>query len=298
MALGVTAVFAQSDGDDAVPEDENTLPEESQGQRESRGRRGMFGRFDRPEGLTAKDELLAEALGIDVETLNTARGAARVAAIEQALAEELITEEQAQLLLESENGLRQRHGPRGLKGSVDHRALLAEALDISVEELEAAEQEVHEAALAEMVEAGYLTAEEAQLMAARQALKEAIDRGALLAEVLDISATEVEEALADREGMAALIEESGLTEDEFRAAMQTAYEAAVEQAVEDGVITTEQYEALQEAGLDALECRGRGQGRGGHSHGGPRGYGSIGGDGAARSFGNAPASAPVSANSI
>ncbi|MGD8585235.1 MAG: hypothetical protein PVJ75_07795 [Chloroflexota bacterium] len=288
LVLGATAVFAQSggNGDDAVPEegitvpeDETTVPETPSDRLEFHGHHGMPGDFGPPEGLTARDELLADALDVDVETLTAARGTARTAAVEQALEEDLITEEQAEMLLNGDFDLHHGRGFKGFAGTMDQKALLAEALDISVEELEAAEQQAHEAALAEMVDAGYLTEEEALVMTARGALKEAIDRKALMAEVLNLSETELDEAMANRESLATLIENSGMTVEEFQTAMQAALEAAVAQAAQDGVITAEQYEALQNAGLDSFGLDGRGfggHGCGGHGrHGG--GFGEFGG---------------------
>jgi hypothetical protein len=251
------------------------------------GQWGGPGHFGPAEGLTAKDELLADALGIDVEDLEAAQDAAREAAIEQALAEGRITEEQAEMMLEGSFGHR-GPGRHGFGADVDHEALLADALDISVEELQAAQERAREAALAEMVATGYLTEEEIELMAAREALKEAIDRQALLVDVLNVSEAELEEALSSRESMAALIEASGLGDTEFREAMQAAHESAVEQAIEDGVITAEQYEALQNAGPGGDGFGGRG--RGGHCPGG-RGFGDQGRPGGfgGRSFGQSPA---------
>lgn len=308
LALGVTGVFAQSDGDDTTPDDETTTPEsqpDSQSddqseQPESFGHHGMPGHFGLPEGLSSKDELLADALGIDIETLDAARETARVAAIEQALDEELITEEQADMLLNGTYGFgfHRGHDFHGFAGPIDQDALLAEALDISVEELEAAEQQAHEAALAEMVDAGYMTEEEAELMTAREALKETIDRKALLAQVLNLSEAELEEALTNRESMAALIEGSGLTVDEFNAAMQTAYEAAVQQAVEDGVITAEQYQALQDAGLDSLGLLGGHGHGGGHGRGGHGPHGGFGASGSFEGFGQPSSTTSPTAMSI
>ena len=60
LVLGVTAVFAQSDDGDAVPDSQTPLPERSFGQP------GFHGPFGRHEGLTSKDELLANALDIDL----------------------------------------------------------------------------------------------------------------------------------------------------------------------------------------------------------------------------------------
>jgi hypothetical protein len=282
LALGASIVFAQGNdnGSDAVPEDETTVPEDdstvpgtqSEQPQASPVCPGGYGHAGLPEGLTSRDQLLADALGVDVETLQAARESARAAAIEQALAEDLITQEQADMLLNGDFGLHRGHGFQGFGGSIDSEALLADALGISVADLQAAEQQAHEAALAEMVDSGYLTEEEAQLMAAREALEQAIDRKALMADVLGISQTELEDALSSHESMATLIENSGMTADEFQAAMQAAYQAAAEQAVADGVITAEQLDALQSAGLDTF-------GLGGHGFGGHHGSGAFGGHG-------------------
>ena len=296
LALGVSAVFAQTDSDDPIPdtEGETTTPVQPWGQRGFPGQRGM-GQHGMPEGLTAMDEHLADALNIDLDTLQEAREAARVNGIEQALDEGLITEAQAELLLENAFAFGFHRGDclGASEGAIDHEALLADALNISVEALQEAKQEAHEAALAEMVESGYLTENQALLMAAQDALKDAIDRQALLADVLGVSPSELEEARGDREAMAALIEDSGLTYAELAEAMQAAHSAAVDQALEDGIITSEQYEAIQEAGVMGPGLGGpggfggmRGHGRGGH--------GGFGGPGAFPGFGQQPFSAPMS----
>ena len=296
LALGVSAVFAQTDGGDEPPDanGETPAPVEPWGQRGFPGSRGLPGQFGLPEGLTPKDELLANALDIDVETLEAARETARVNGIEQALAGGLITEAQAELLLENAFSFRfhRGHGFHEFGGEIDREALLADALNISVEALREAQQEAHEAALNEMVDAGYLTEEQLGLMAAQQALKEAIDHNELLAEVLGVSLAELEEARGNRESMAALIEDSGLSFSKLAENMRAAYEAEVEEAVENGVITAEEAEALQEAraarGLfGGYGHRGRGFG------GGFPGRGMPGGNGAFQSFGQ-PFGAPAS----
>ncbi len=297
LALGVSAVFAQTDGDDDAPDADGDTPAPVQpwGPRGIPGSCGMPGQFGLPEGLTPKVELLADALDIDVETLEAARETTRVNAIEQALAQGLITEAQAELLLENAFGFRfhRGHGFHEFGGEIDREALLADALNVSVEALQEAQQQAHEAALAEMVDAGYLTEAQVSLMAAQQALKEAIDREELLAEVLGVSQAELEEARANRESMAVLIEDSGLSFAELAEGMQAAYEAAVDEAVENGVITAEEAEALQEA----RATRGffGNHGRGGHDFGGRRGFpgrGMQGGNGGFRGFGQ-PFSAPA-----
>ena len=98
--------------------------------------RGMPDRFggERPE-LTGGDELLADALGITVEQLQEAREEARLAAIDQAEAEGLLTEEQAEQLRSAPHGFLGRFG-RGGAGIFDdtdgHESFLANALGINV----------------------------------------------------------------------------------------------------------------------------------------------------------------------
>jgi hypothetical protein len=180
-----------------------------------------------------RDEYLAEALGITVEELQAAREAARTAAIEQALADGLITEEQAELLQEKGFAPGFAHW-LGAHLDVDKDDLLAEALGISVDELQAARTEAREAQLAAMVEAGVLTQEQADLVAARATVQNYVDHDAL-AEMV-----------------------------------QSAYEEAVAQALADGAITQAQAEELLEA-LSNFDFRfggGFGQpfGRGGRGH--------------------------------
>jgi hypothetical protein len=61
----------------------------------------------------------------------------------------------------------------GARGDMmeQHQAYLAEALSITVEELQAAQEEAHAAMVAQAVEDGVITQEQADLMAARQAFR-------------------------------------------------------------------------------------------------------------------------------
>jgi len=121
---------------------------------------------------TDRSQTLADALGITVDELNAARDAARDAALDQAVAEGLLTQEQADAIRNGEGrglGIRM---PRGQESSIDMDALLADALGITVDELDAAEQAAREAGLAQAVADGVITQEQADLMAARGALKE------------------------------------------------------------------------------------------------------------------------------
>ena len=115
------------------------------------------------------EEALAEALGITVEELQAAYEKAFTAAIEGALDEGILTQEQADDLLSGEGfGFRGRHGFRGFGGNMNE--YLAEALGISVADLEAAQAEAQETVMAEAVEAGTITQEQADLMNARGAI--------------------------------------------------------------------------------------------------------------------------------
>lgn len=197
--------------------------------------------------------LLAEVLGISEEELQTAVATARDAAIAQAVANGTITQEQADAMQAEEGGRGMGWGLLG-KGA-DHDAELAEALGITLEELQTAKAEVNSRILDEAVASGEITQEEADLMQARQALRE---------------------YLRDR--------------------MQTAYEAAVAQAVTDGVITQAQADQiLSEEGAGLF-----GPGMGGGRHGGPGGQmdgGLEGGRGQGRGPGQTPDDAPAAPDS-
>jgi hypothetical protein len=120
---------------------------------------------------------------------------------------------------------------------------LADALGITVEELDAAQAEARAAMLADQVAAGTMTQEQADLITARSIVESYVDKDALVAET------------------------EGLERSEAAAARQAVYEAAVADALADGAITQAQADTL------LAEPFGRGfgglGGRGGR--GGPRG---------------------------
>jgi polyhydroxyalkanoate synthesis regulator phasin len=116
------------------------------------------------------DEALAEALGITVEELQAAYEAAHAAAIEQAVEEGLLTQEQADDMLEGKRfGLRGQRGFHALGRGMN--SFLADALGISVAELEAAQEQAHSDLLTKAVEDGKITQEEADLIQARSAIR-------------------------------------------------------------------------------------------------------------------------------
>jgi hypothetical protein len=219
--------------------------------------------------------LLAEALDITVDELQNAYEAARVAAIKQAVDEGLLTQERADEM-QVWGGFAMRgldrfgRAPRGFDGSsIDEQSLLADALGITVDDLQAARERANEAAVAQAIEEGLITQEQAAEMQARRSLMSYLDRGALLAQALGVSEEDVESAtLSD------LIAQQGLDAATVRENLAAAYADALDQAVQDGVITQEQADDMQAAGFGGFRYampggRGtmpRGHGRGCQDH--------------------------------
>ncbi len=240
LAFGAYATFAQTDdgSDDAAPADSTddtdtpVLPGDGQ-------RGGHQGFEDNRPDLTNQDELLAEALGVTVEELQAAREAVRAAAIEQAVADGVLTQEQADQILSNAGGF--RGGKHGFPGQDGNDELLAEELGVSVEALAAAREEVQAARVAEMIEAGVLTQEQADMMAAERAVRSYLDTDAI------------------------------------SEAMQDAYKSAIEQALADEAITQEQADLMLENMPTFMPGQGGPGFPGGGHHGGPRGGGGPGG---------------------
>lgn len=113
MSVGAIAVFAQAD-DTETPDDNPVMP----------FRHGFHG--------WGGDRLayLAEALGITTAELEAAQQQAHANQIAQAVEDGLITAEQGELML----------AMQALKGYIDRDALLAAALDISVDALQEAKE--------------------------------------------------------------------------------------------------------------------------------------------------------------
>ena len=158
-------------------------------------------------------EGLAEALGISVDELEAAYQTATDKALEQAVAADLITQIQADLIRErGAFGFGMRMA--GFMGSeIDFQALLADALGITPDELLAAQQTAARNAIEDAVAAGQITQEQADLMLGRHALRNS---------------------------------------EAFQSSMTGAYEAAIQAALTDGVITRAQADAL----LADLEANG------------------------------------------
>lgn len=194
-----------------------------------------------PKGNSgAQDQNLATALGIDLTKLQAAYQTATDEALKQAVSEGLITQAQADQI--KARGGRFEGLGRGIDAStIDFNALLAKALGITTDQLQAAKQKAYYAELDSAVTAGNLTQEQADLMKARYALAHSA---------------------------------------KFQDAMKTAYEAALKQAVSDGLITQAQADQIladqKGIGLGGMrggpEMGGRG-GHGGPEMGGPAGRG-------------------------
>jgi len=131
-----------------------------------------------PGGPAANSKYLADALGITQDELTAAQTKAREAGIAQAVKDGLITQSQADAMLNKSGadllGVRiDLHG-----ASLDQEKLLADALGISVEKLQAAEQTAAKAELNQAVTDGRLTQAQAEQMNAERALQKYIaDQG-------------------------------------------------------------------------------------------------------------------------
>jgi lambda repressor-like predicted transcriptional regulator len=147
-----------------------------------------------------------------------------------------------------EEGEQGRHsGPHGFAGGErgDRLADLSEQLGLSVVELQAAQQAAREQSLARALADGRISQEQADLMTAGQALREYVDRETIMAGAMGIT---VDELTAAREDGSLRDLMASIDRDELHASMQEAIEAAVAQAVADGVITQEQADLLAERG--------------------------------------------------
>lgn len=157
----------------------------------------------------AGGQYLADALGISLEDLQAAQQQAAEAALQQAVDQGLLTQEQADAL--QARGLGMMHA-RAFKlrmvSDIDGEALLTDALGISVANLQAAQLSARDAALDQAVADGRITQEQADQMKARAAFGQY------------------------------------LNQDDVRQTLRSAYESVVQQAFEVGVITQEQADAI------------------------------------------------------
>lgn len=228
LMAGAVTTFAQTEEPTPTP----TVPEEVAPDAATPSLRGSR--------LGDDDEALAEALGITVEELDAAQETARVALIDQAVADGHLTAEEGEALKADGDRLH-----NSSQYGYDKDEFLADALGVSVETLEAAQLEAYEAELAARVAAGDLTQEEADLKLAQKAAEGYLDTASINAQV------------------------------------RAAQEAAITAALADGAITQAQADALL-AYLDAnpytfngFNGHGGHGGHGGRGHGGGRGFDSL-----------------------
>jgi hypothetical protein len=141
---------------------------------------------------------LAQALGITETDLQAAQTKARAAEVQQAVTDGLITQAQADAML---NGTGGRGGVRiDLRGSnVDHEKFLADALGITVDKLQAAQETAAKTGLAQAVTDGRITQAQADQITAEQALQKYIADKGLFKSAVDsaVQAGVITQAQAD-----------------------------------------------------------------------------------------------------
>jgi len=254
-----------------------------------------------PANPGAEQEALANALGISVAQLQTAQQQASDNAIQEAVKQGLITQEQADNMILRAYGFGRGFDGRGLFGansSIDYNQLLADALNISLDKLQAAQKTALKSVLDQAVANGTLTQAQADLIEAQQALQSYIDPKALFAQALGISTDQLQTYRDQGMTLTQILNQVGKTAIEVRDAEQAAYQAAIQQAVTDGAITQAQADQVLASGFRGIGGFA-GPGRFGFGfdfggHGG-RGHGGFGGfDGGLRGF---PKSGPNSAPS-
>lgn len=226
------------------------------------GRPGRLPGKDLPADRQADDSFLAEALGISTEELQAARQAAWEKGLQQLVDDGEITQAQADRLKElgmGKWGFAARIGGWMMPdANLDYDALLATELGISVDDLNAAREKARDLALQAAIDSGKITQEQADLIKAREALMPYLDRQILTAKVLDMSVEELQAALESDSTIQELISAKGLNTIDFQKAMLDAYQAAVEQAVKDGVITQAQADEILSHGLmDRFDMPGK-----------------------------------------
>ena len=283
---------AQDDSDQDESTDDDSDGEDQiwpQGPFARRG--GSFGQFGHPGrgfghlpgGNMPMAELIAENLGVTVEQLEQAH--------DQVL--EGLTDEDDGFF----------HGPRGLAISNEFELQLADALsdisgnEITVEMIKTAREAAREEMLEQLPEALGLSEEQLALIEARQLLREAIDHEALLTEAAEAVGLDPElllDTLGTRGALYSVLEEAGVTMEEFMLARQEAFENAVQNAVPE-FLTQDQADLILEGefggpgfGGPRGLCNPEGAGPGMGNRGGFHGRGGYGGQGRfAPSSGNA-----------
>ena len=203
------------------------------------------------------DQGLAAALGIDVTRLQAAYQTATAAALKQAVTAGLITQAQADQFTARGDVIRGPNGAEWLSANgIDYNSLLANALGVSVDKLQAAYTQAFSASVDSAVQSGAMTQTQADLAKAQFALANS---------------------------------------SKFQSDLQAAYKSAVQQAVTDGTITQAQADQILKSGsgmgFPGLGGFGGPGGRGGFG-GGP-GYGPNGSQNGTNNPNSASPAAPT-----
>jgi hypothetical protein len=172
LTLGTAAVIGLSAGA-VYAQSATATPDQTPAASAPQGPGPQGSDQQRPDARQDNSAILADVLGITPDQLLAAVVKARNAAIDQALTDGKITQEQADQM-KSNDGMRGPDWGPGLGTGADHDAELAAALGITEDALKAAKAETNKRVLAADVAAGKITQEEADLMTARQALAEYI----------------------------------------------------------------------------------------------------------------------------
>ena len=183
-------------------------------------------------------------------------------------------------------------GPRFFNGE-NYDAALADELGITVDELNAARQAAKETVLQQLVADGTITQAQADAILSGEGLRsigplmQHEEMQAAIAGALGITVDELEAAHAAGKRLPELAAELGVALEDVQTAVQAAHEAAILQAVEDGLITQEQADWMLERhsnGMGMGTGMGNGMGMGmpgggphGGHHGGHGGFGPQGG---------------------
>jgi hypothetical protein len=148
------------------------------------------------------------------------------------------------------------------KAETDRDQLLADALGITVDQLQAARQKAAETGIQKQLDDGWIGQKQADVMLARTKLQPYLDQDKLMAAALGITVAELQKARDTGQTVNDLMKAKGLDAATMQSNLQTAREKAVEQAVKDGVITSDQATLLKDQVGGPGGCSGHRGGRG------------------------------------
>ena len=148
-------------------------------------------------------------------------------------------------------------GLRWCRPTPTRQTFLAQALGISEAELQAAQQEATLAWIEDREQKGVLAPRRAELLRARTLVQPYLNPTELVAKALGLSVEEVQQACDAGQTLRDLLAAQNMRRADFAKALRQAADEAVQQAVDDGVVTQEQADALR------AWARARWQGRGG-----------------------------------